>query len=645
MSQDPQDGALERPLDTAVAAHRAGRLDEAEDLYLRILEDPAADWRAAFNLGALYLGRRTFDRAEAAFARVLRDQPDNAQAWDYHLNAMIGAEQFEAAERAIAAQADPAVAIAAEQRLRPHWAAKLARRGDFAGAEVQLRRICETAPRDPDAHNDLGALLLTAGRAGDAVAAFDQALTLAPDHLATIINQGSAYKAQGRDAEAEAAYRRALALEPTHRAALRNLGILLDKQGRADEARALDVAALAIGADVGGGHMARGVALASAGKHEAALAAFELALGHDGDRYEGLARKGQAQAGLRRYAEGLASLDAAVAMKPEDPFAIYRRAFVRLSTREFDGGWQDYEARWREPLFLETATAAPPRLRARFLTSPRREDLAGGRVAVIGEQGIGDQVMFASILPDLMRDAAAVTCVCDDRLVALFGRSFPGVTFRGAGAGEAAAAEAEVVVAMASLGHAYRRDAADFPATPYLRPDDRIRRHWAERLGPKSGALRIGLSWRGGSARSRSHERSVSLDRFAPLLDLPGCEFVSLQYGDAASDLAAVNAGRRQPIRAFASREIDDFEALAGLAAELDLVISVQTSLVHLCGAIGQACLTLVPHNPEWRYTAEGSSMPWYGSVRIFRQSEPGDWTSVIAQAAQAAKARLAAQS
>jgi ADP-heptose:LPS heptosyltransferase len=140
-------------------------------------------------------------------------------------------------------------------------------------------------------------------------------------------------------------------------------------------------------------------------------------------------------------------------------------------------------------------------------------------------------------------------------------------------------------------------------------------------------------------AATRTHARSLSLEQLAPVLDLAHCEFVSLQYGDVTAELAAAPVS----IRAFPAAEIDDFEELAALAGELDVVVSVQTALVHLCGAIGQTCLTQIPHNPEWRYTASGSNMPWYRSVQTFRQTEPGDWAPVVAQAADALRARLGA--
>ena len=190
--------------------------------------------------------------------------------------------------------------------------------------------------------------------------------------------------------------------------------------------------------------------------------------------------------------------------------------------------------------------------------------------------------------------------------------------------------EYDIAIGLGSLGRLYRNKLSDFPGQPYLRPTPAARRQWARRLGPKTTGLRIGLSWRGGLQTSGSIVRSIPLHQLEPLLALPGCEIVSLQYGDVRAEVEAVNARLARPITLFPPNGIDDFDDLAALALELDAVVSVQTAAVHLSGALGAACIALLPHAPEWRYGASGGTMPWYGSVRLVRQAEPGEWGPVI---------------
>ena len=268
----------------------------------------------------------------------------------------------------------------------------------------------------------------------------------------------------------------------------------------------------------------------------------------------------------------------------------------------------------------------------------RLGDLGGQRILLVAEQGIGDMVMFASLFPDLLAAGAAVTCVCDGRLVGLFSASFPSIRFLDPTAG-LRRSDIDKVVDFGELARLFRSRREDFPAQPYLAPGAQVRSRWTQRLGPRPPGLRIGLSWRGGAKDVA--RRSVTFGQLAPVLDLPDCEFVSLQYGEVEAEVAAANARLAQPIRVFPKAEIDDFEQLAGLIMALDVVVSVQNSVVHLAGAIGRDCLTMLPYNPEWRYMAQGSAMPWYRSVELHRQAAPGAWQPVVAAVAETLASRL----
>jgi hypothetical protein len=366
------------------------------------------------------------------------------------------------------------------------------------------------------------------------------------------------------------------------------------------------------------------------GRHAEAVEAFRAAPAAGVLSLDGLLALAASLAALGRDDAAREALDGAVTLFPDAPAARFHRGMFRLARRDF-AAWDDYEARLGVDRFLaESRGQIAPGLVPALTVGPSREALAGRRVLVVGEQGIGDQVMFASMLPDLLRTAAGVTLVCEPRLVGLFRASFPEATVLSPHGAAIDAEAVDVVIAMGSLGGAFRREAGAFPGTPYLAPRPEVVARWAERLGPRRGR-RIGLSWRGGAPVTRRSARSLQLPDLTPIMALPGCEFVSLQYGEVADEVAAF-----PQLRAFPRAEIDDFEELAGLVANLDAVVSVQTALVHLCGATGARCLTLVPRHAEWRYMTQGESMPWYGSVRLFRQAAPGDWEPVIARAAAA---------
>lgn len=569
------------------------------------------------------------------------DGAEDRDGWPAQIEGLTAAGDFAGAEHILAAHpnSDPRI----EARLRLAWGRALMAQGDLGAAKAQLSRARELAPGDPNGHAELGHLYLRQGRPQDAEASFAQVLKIVPQHANSLVNRGVALRALGRMDEAEAGYRAALALEPGHLAAVRNLGLHLTLLERHQEA--LDAADLAL---THACHpevlIARGDTLYRLGRFGEALESYLQASALAVDPYETLIKIAIAHAALRHYPQALELLDQAVALRPADQLAYNRRAPVRLSIGDFAGGWSDFEHRWNNEPFLAASSAmVSPQVREHLRLRLGVEDLRGQRVLLVGEQGIGDQVMFASVIPDLARVAASVTCVCDARLVRLFSNSFEGVTFVAPEAANLSQSAFDLVVAVGSLGHVFRNRVEDFPGAAYLRPRQEVSARWAARLGPRPPGLRIGVSWRGGTPTTERATRSLALADLAPLLDLPGCETVSLQYGDARDEVAAVNAGLNTDVRIFPAAEIDDFEELSGLISNLDVVVSVQTSVVHLTGALGRDALVMVPYNPIWRYGATSPSMPWYGSVQLVRQPRPQVWEPVIAQVAEALQTRLRA--
>lgn len=433
-----------------------------------------------------------------------------------------------------------------------------------------------------------------------------------------------------QQAEQEELYKRALQLRPSDPAALRALSDLYQLQGRYDAAMAIADAAIAAEPDAPDGWMTRADTLANTGRaREAADAYRAVAARPTRVRFDALVRLGQMCARLDQAEEAMRAFDAALALRPDAPEPLYERGRMKLERREFATGWTDYEARWRMPSFLaQSRGQVPLQLAPALKTQPSLEDLRGRRVLVVGEQGIGDQVMFASMLPDLRATAAHVTCICEPRLLQLFATAFPDVTFMHPSG--ARIEDVDVLLAMGSLGCAFRNRADAFPGVPYLRAREPGRETWRERLGPRRKPLRLGLSWKGGLPATDRTSRSIALQDLAPILARPDCEFVSVQYGDVEAELAAVNRERDNPIRHVPAAAVHDLQDFADLLAELDGLISVQTAAVHLAGALGKPVLAMIPFVPAWRYMREGATMPWYGSVRLFRQPAPGAWRPVL---------------
>lgn len=495
---------------------------------------------------------------------------------------------------------------------------------------------------DPDAEVRSGRALLAEGQVGPAAEAFQRALAVDAARVDALLGMAAVLVSLQRLPDAEPYARQALAVSPHDPDAVRTLSGLLQMQGRHADALAIAEAVTAARPDLGEGWMARGDSLANLGRSEEALECFRAALRSGDVAFQALVQIGMVLGATGRPAKAIEALDAALTLEPDAAVPRFQRGVLRLSLKDFGQGWDDYEARWRSDRFVASSRGVLPKPMVPMLsTGASAADLRGKRVLLVGEQGVGDEIMFASIIPDLARAAASVACVCEPRLVGLFAASFETVSVVSPKTAKVDTDAIDVILTLGSLGAAFRRDTADFPGTPYLRPRAQVVERWAERLGPRTARHRVGLSWRGGLPMTRRDARSLPLEALSPILGMADCEFVSLQYGDVMAEVAAFNAGRAAPIRVFDGAEIDDFEDLAGLAANLDAVVSVQTALVHLCGAIGLPCLTFVPDTPVWRYGVSGSTMPWYRSVRLFRQAQRDAWEPVVAEAAAALRDRL----
>lgn len=460
-----------------------------------------------------------------------------------------------------------------------------------------------------------------------------------PRDLEALVALTAHLSAIGQAEEAEALARRAHRFHPTAPQPLLALGGMLQLTGRHDEALAIADAALAAHPTFAAAWQMRGDSLANAGRQRDAIDAYGRALQDESLAFATLVRLGKMHRVLNEDDQALAFFDQAARLRPDSPTPVYERALLRLANGDFAKGWRDYDARWRHDDVAGTRGFVPMAMIPALNTTPTRADLIGKRVLLIGDQGIGDQVMYASMLPDLALVARSVVCLCEPRLMRLLQNAFPAVSFVHPSGAQIDGDTVDVLMPMSSLGSAFRHTVADFTGAAYVKaqPDGAAR--WAARLGERPAGLRVGLSWRGGVPQTGRAARSIDLAALRPLLETPGCQFVSLQYGDVAAEIEQVNATLASPIAAFPPQELSDFQDFADLIETLDVVVSVQNATVHLAGAMGKTCVALTNHNPEWRYMRRGSRMPWYGSVRLVRQTSPHDWAPVIAEAADVVQA------
>ena len=364
---------------------------------------------------------------------------------------------------------------------------------------------------------------------------------------------------------------------------------------------------------------------------ERALELFEAARQLRADDAELYDFRGSMLEEIGRLAEAFADFDRALALRPDFPLAAFHRAQARILSGEFERGWDDYELRLLNAGPVPGADGVP-----RWDGSPLEEKT----LFVVREQGLGDEILFASILPDLIGLAKHCIVECEPRLLALFRRSFPAATLFASPPGGglppgAAPAPIDCRIEFGSLPRFFRRKAGDFPRHGgYLRAEPQLVERWRERVAQLGPGLKVGLAWTGGVRKTRRALRSLTLEQLMPVLNVPGCRFVSLEYtADARDAVDGIRASHGIEI-AHWQEAIDDYDQTAGLVSALDLVISVCTSVVDLCGALGKPAWVLAPVSPEMRYGNSGDSIPWYPSVRVFRQREYGRWDPVLTSVA-----------
>lgn len=416
--------------------------------------------------------------------------------------------------------------------------------------------------------------------------------------------------------EAEHVYRDILAQSPGFAPAWINLGVLMRRRGQLEPAVLYLRRGLALRPDDGPSWSNLGNALRALGRLKDAEFAHRRALELSAERPEthynlGLCLRDRGMLDMAGQAFRRATL-----LGYEGPDLAWDECLNHLLAGDLREGFGRYDSRWSLP-------QSPPQ----HVGIPSWDGAEmSGRLLVYAEQGLGDSLQFCRYLPMVKERVGEVTFECQPQLFRLLKSSpaFDGVEFIARGLDPLP--EVEAAAALLSLPHLCgTHDEADIPATPpYLVPPKTnipvIRK-------TDTGRRRIGLVWAGKPSHNNDRNRSARLDLFAPLFDIPGCHFLSLQMGDAA---AQVENFELAPVLQDLTPHIRDFADTAALIQDLDLVITVDTSTAHLAGALDKPVWVMLPFAPDWRWQLHRSDSPWYPSMTLFRQSSPGDWTEVM---------------
>jgi Tfp pilus assembly protein PilF len=435
---------------------------------------------------------------------------------------------------------------------------------------------------------------------------------LSADSLAT---DGVAAHQRGDLAGAEQCYRAALARVPDHPVALHYLGVIHYQHDDLGRALGLLERAAAMRPEEPEFHNNLGLALARAERDDEAIARFERALALRPDHAGAFNNLGLSLRALNRVDDAIAAYRRALTLQPGFGEARWNLALALLARGDFAEGWREYDTR----LALGVFQAGVP-----SVAGPRWEggDPSGKTLLLTAEQGLGDAIQFVRLAKSLADRGARVVVRAPEPLVALF-RTAPGVSQAIGPLDPLPPFDARLPIL--SLPAHLAIDGANVPAVvPYLQADESLRLRARGELARLSAGLRVGIAWQGSRQYADDRRRSTTLATLAPLLSVPGIRWISLQKGDdgdsqESSALARLDA--RQTM-----------EGTAALVAELDLVVSVDTSVAHLAGALGRTTWLLVPFASDWRWGIAGDRTPWYPQTRLFRQPSPGNWPAVVGE-------------
>ena len=483
-----------------------------------------------------------------------------------------------------------------------------------------LKAALGLAPDDPIACFNYGVALGASGHHEDAVAWLQKAKALRPGHAETLLELGHAHRAAGHPDDAVGAYRRACQARPGFLAAAQNLAKLLHAERRYNEAADAFQAALAIDPAQAGLWNDLGTAHQGAGRYVEAVDSYRRAIVEQPGLAAAYCNMALSLAALNRFEEGITACRQAAALEAGGAAPNMNLGFLLLTLGRYAEGWACYEYRFaigHKAWFRPEAQAQP------WLG----EDLNGKSILVVGEQGNGDHIQFARYLPLLADLGATVTFLATARLHGLLGTLRGPITLAGTLPPQS---RFDYQWPLMSLPLRFQQRGTGIPAeTPYLAAEPGRAGRWRERIG--THGLRIGIAWQGNKEGAVDAGRSFALERMRPLARLPGVRLISLQLGEAAQQIADLLPGM------IVETLGEDFDAggdafldTAAVMQAVDMVVTSDTAIAHLAGALGCRLWVALNSAPEWRWLRGRDDSPWYPTARLFRQPVAGDWDSVF---------------
>ncbi len=601
-------------LGEAVSLQNQGRLQEARDIYAEILKIDPNNFNALNLLGVVAVHFNELIPAVDFFSRAIKINPHSSTCYSNRGVALRAMKNFEAA----VASLKMAVRIKPDYfEAHSNLGVALQELKQFDRAVASYDMAIKINPKYFEAYYNRGNALLEMKNLAAAVASYDMAIDINPGIAEIYSNRGNALKEQRNYLQALDSYDKALGLKPDFAEAHFNRGVVLQLTGRHATAISCYEMAIDINPAYAEAYSNRGNALHELRQLDAALGSYDKAIALRPDYAEAYSNRANLFKELGHLDAALSNYDMAIAISPEYAEAQSNRSLLLLMQGKFESGWKAYEWRWKNLVngYVPRQFTVPLWL--------GEESIEGKIILLHSEQGLGDTIQFSRYVKLVAGLGAKVLLEVPGCLMGLL-EGLVGVSElieRGA-----MLPEFDFHCPLLSLPLAFKTEVDTIPSPQaYLYSDELTNAHWKGVLGTRTKP-RVGLVWSGSTTHKNDHRRSMML---AELLDyLPDSfEYFSLQkeLRDADQDTIATCS----KIRHFGP-EIDDFSDTAALCQAMDLVITVDTSVAHLSGALGQQTWILVGYAPDWRWMLDRNNSPWYGSARVYRQNSEMTWTVVL---------------
>lgn len=523
-----------------------------------------------------------------------------------------------------------------EESVRELWlqAAAAHHAGNLHDAYQLASQALDIEPNNPELLMQLGVLAFRLEQHEEAIDYLLTAIHLRENFAEAMYELARIYRKQGNLEESRTYIEQAIACQPDNPKFICDLGVIYVDMEKVEEAIHCYHQAIEIQPDYAVAYTNLGHTLINQRREQDALEPILIAHALDPAQIEALINLSKIYYARGNIPAAHRAAKRILRLEPDNHAVLVFLFWHYALYGKFGKAWPIYHYRF------SLAGGAEVKYRDFHLPNWQGEPLADKSIQVIAEQGLGDQIMFLSCLPELSAITSKVYVECDPKLQGLFQYSFPGVSFFGTqykaeeNIMEIADARPDCQTHMGDLPVYFRPNLNSFDqvvAYPYLVASPEKIAYWQAQLATLPNAINIGISWRGGVKKTRSYLRSIGLENWQPILQLPNINFINLQYGDCQAELEACQSSTGVNVQHWPEM-IADYQETAALLCNLDLVISVCTSVIHLAGALAVPTWVLVPSSPEWRYMAHGERMPWYPSVRLCRQGVDEEWPKVVAR-------------